>query len=125
LIKESLAQADEWVGKGLFRKIKRFLKGQGLWPADYEPEVAPPKLRPVPTPAPEKKAAPKAAKKKTTAKKKSTKKVTKTTTAKEKSTKRVTKTTTAKERAKERSAKRTIGAAKKTPSRRPKGGAKS
>lgn len=34
LIQTSVAKADEWVGKGLFRRIRSFLQNKGLWPAE-------------------------------------------------------------------------------------------
>jgi uncharacterized membrane protein YkvA (DUF1232 family) len=100
-VRESLAKADEWVGKGMFRKIKSYLKKQGIWDPDAQPATPPPVPKAAETPAAKKatkkrtpsrrpaakkavrKATPKAAAKKTakkTTKKKAAKKVAKKTT---------------------------------------------
>jgi uncharacterized membrane protein YkvA (DUF1232 family) len=46
VVREALARADGWVGKGLFRRLKSYLRKQGLWAAEGEEAgaAAPPPL---------------------------------------------------------------------------------
>ena len=116
VVRESLEKADDWVGKGLFRRIRNYLAKQGLWKSDEDEAVPPPVPQPGAAPAsrtakkrtPSKRpAAKKTAAKKTAAKKKTTRKVTK------KTTKKAGKKTTAK-----KASTRTVSAKKKTSSKK-------
>ena len=107
VVQESLHKADEWVGKGLFRRIRGYLAKQGLWKDEKNAVVTPP---PVP-------AAPAAvARKKTPSRRPAAKKTTKKAAAKKSTKKKAAKKTAAKKRtvsAKKRTTKKT-GANKRT-----------
>ena len=82
-VRDSLAKADSWVGKGMFRRLKNYLKKQGPWKETAEPATPPPvpktsraaTAKPkTPSRRPAKKKVARKATSKTAAKKKTTKK---------------------------------------------------
>lgn len=120
VVRESLQKADDWVGKGLFRRIRGYLAKQGLWSEGEQATATPPPVPSAPPTASEarkktpsrrpaakkttKKTARKAASKKTASKKTTKRKV-----AKKKSTKTAAKKKSTKKSAKKTTTKRTIG----------------
>lgn len=102
-VRDSLAKADDWVGKGMFRRIKSYLKKQGIWDDGAAPATPPPVPKAAKAATPKKKTpsrrpaakTTRRATAKTTAKKKTAKKATKKAATK-KVAKKATKKTTAK-----------------------------
>jgi len=110
-VRESLAKADDWVGKGMFRRLKNYLKKQGIWSGATE-SATPPPIPKSATTSPKTKTP-----SRRPATKKTTRKATSKTTVKKKAAKKTAKKSAAKEVAKKAPAKRTI-AGKKTAKKR-------
>ena len=94
-VRESLAKADDWVGKGMFRRLKNYLKKQGPWAESAEPATPPP------IPKTSRTAAPKA---KTPSRRPATKKVSRKATSKTAAKKKTAKKKTAKKSATKKTA---------------------
>lgn len=89
-VRDTLAKADSWIGKGMFRRLQSYLKKQGIWKEAEAPATPPPVPKAAKKTATKTKAAKKTPSRRPAAKKTAKKKTARKTAAK-KTTKKVAK----------------------------------